>query len=230
MRLLGRSAEASRDAIRAVALDPGDLVGLKVLARIHLDAEQPEAARQACQLVLRKNAGDADAIQMIEEAMVLEAKLAENLLERQPVSADPPSRIVPAPGVPPNSGDSASPGEHARQRVQQFLDAGRDYFADVLPPPLTGQQLENSRIVPSREQILALLPKGGVCAEIGTQAGDFAKRMLSALQPAKFHLYDLDFTPFDHAHFQSSIQSGRVELHPATLPPSCPTRPTTRWI
>lgn len=214
LQLLGRSTEASRDAIRAISLDPGDAVGLKVLARIHLDAEQPDAARQACQVVLRKDAGDPDAIQMMEEAMVLEAKLAENLPARQPDAAAPAGRVEAAPGVPPKNGDPASPGEQARRRIQQFMDAGRDYFADVLPPQLTEQELENSRVIPSREEILALLPKGGVCAEIGTQAGDFAKQMLSALQPAKFHIYDLDFTPFDHAHFQSSIQSGQVELHP----------------
>jgi tetratricopeptide (TPR) repeat protein len=82
-RLLGRNSEASRSAIRAISLNPRDAVGLKVLARIHLDAGQPEAARQACRLVLHELPDDEDARQMMEEVLVQEALLEENLLAKQ---------------------------------------------------------------------------------------------------------------------------------------------------
>ena len=94
---LGRSTEAAQAAIRAVWLDPCDPAGLKVLARIHLDAGQHEAAEQACRRVLRGDAQDAEAGQMMEEAMAQAAKLAENLFDRRACSAAPPRRMAPRP-------------------------------------------------------------------------------------------------------------------------------------
>lgn len=43
----------------------------------------------------------------------------------------------------------------------------------------------------SRENLLDLLPKGGVCAEIGVQQGAFSKEMLRRLSPSALHLVDL---------------------------------------
>jgi Flp pilus assembly protein TadD len=94
---LGRSAEAAQAAIRAVWLDPCDAAGLKVLARIHLNAGQHEAAEQACRRVLRDDAHDAEAGQMVEEAMAQAAKLAENLFDRKSCPAAPPRRTAPGP-------------------------------------------------------------------------------------------------------------------------------------
>ncbi len=108
---------------------------------------------------------------------------------------------------------NAQAKRQARQHVWNFLTAGCKFFAEVKPPLLTDLHLRNSRVVPRRKDILALLPKGGVCAEIGTQTGNFAKQILSVTEPAKLHIYDLDFTPFDLAYFQEAIQQGTVELH-----------------
>jgi tetratricopeptide (TPR) repeat protein len=94
---LGRSPEAAQAAIRAVWLDPCDAAGLKVLARIHLDAGQHEAAEQACRRVLRDDAHDPEAGRMMEEAMAQAAKLAENLFDRKPCLAAPPRRTAPRP-------------------------------------------------------------------------------------------------------------------------------------
>lgn len=84
---LGRSNEAARSAVQAVLLDPGDITALKVLARIHLDTWQHEAARKACRRILQRDAQDVDARQMLEEAIVQEAKLAENLADTPPLAA-----------------------------------------------------------------------------------------------------------------------------------------------
>jgi tetratricopeptide (TPR) repeat protein len=81
LQLLGRHAEALRDALRAVSLDPKDIVGLKVLARIHLKAGQHEAALQACKLVLEQDDLDGEARRMLEQATIHEAMLGENLAE-----------------------------------------------------------------------------------------------------------------------------------------------------
>src|ERR1700678_233476 len=65
--------------------------------------------------------------------------------------------------------------EPPRVSTIRFPAPPRPYFAEVEPPALNDFHLSNSRVLPSREAILPLLPKGGVCAEFGTQTGDFAK-------------------------------------------------------
>src|SRR5579862_77210 len=90
--------------------------------------------------------------------------------------------------------------------LQQFHDNATDYFADSVPPQLTECNLQNSRIVPTRDHILPLMPKGGICAEVGTQTGGFAKLIYSILRPSKLHIYDIDYRVFDHAHFASAIE------------------------
>ena len=95
----------------------------------------------------------------------------------------------------------------------RFAPPSPSYFADVEPPPLAQFHLQNTRVVPSREQLLPLLPKGGVCLEIGTETGAFGRQILSVLAPAKLHLCDRDFNYFDDAPFAKAIQEGIVELH-----------------
>ena len=89
---LGRSTEAAHAALRAIALEPGDAAALKVLARIHLDAGQHEAAQNACRLILRRDRHDAEARQMMGETIVQEVKLAENLFDSKPRLMAPPPR------------------------------------------------------------------------------------------------------------------------------------------
>jgi len=113
--------------------------------------------------------------------------------------------------IPPTA--PASAPEQASASLRDFHDQATNYFADVVPPQLSELHLRNSRVVPTREHILPLMPKGGICAEVGTQTGGFAKLILSILRPSKLHIYDIDYTLFDHAHFASAIQKGSVELH-----------------
>lgn len=89
----------------------------------------------------------------------------------------------------------------------------QSYFADVEPPPLAHFHLRNTRVVPGREQILPLLPKGGICAEIGTGTGSFGRQILAVIEPEKLHLCDRDFNAFDEAPFRAAIDQGVVELH-----------------
>jgi ubiquinone/menaquinone biosynthesis C-methylase UbiE len=100
-----------------------------------------------------------------------------------------------------------------RASLDQFNTNATDFFADVLPPDLSEIHLRHSRLLPNRFEILSFMPKGGVCAEVGTQTGEFAKHILSVLQPRLLHIFDLDYSLFDHAHFHLPIQQGRVQLH-----------------
>ena len=101
----------------------------------------------------------------------------------------------------------------AEDGLRRFPAPTRAYFADVAPPPLSHLHLRNTRVVPSREHILALLPKGGVCAEIDTRTGAFGHQILSIVQPVKLHLCDRNFDSFDDTLFAEAIEQGIVELH-----------------
>lgn len=54
---------------------------------------------------------------------------------------------------------------------ERFPAPPREYFSDVEGPALAEMHLRDCRVVPGREAILKLLPKGGVCAQLGTQTG-----------------------------------------------------------
>ena len=102
---------------------------------------------------------------------------------------------------------------HARKVIMDFYDNVRDEFAMVEPPNLSEWHLKKARVLPSRENILARMPQGGIAAEIGTQAGDFAKQILAFLKPKQLHIFDIDFTPFDRQAFDLFIRDGIVVLH-----------------
>jgi hypothetical protein len=100
-----------------------------------------------------------------------------------------------------------------RAALDQFTSNAIEFFADVVPPELSEVHLRHSRLVTNRNEILSLMPKGGVCAEVGSQTGAFAKHILSILQPRRLHIFDLDFSIFDHDYFSLPMQQGRVQLH-----------------
>jgi SAM-dependent methyltransferase len=103
--------------------------------------------------------------------------------------------------------------QKANDAVARFYSAAQMAFAEVQPPPLTARHLKHSRLVPIREELLGLMPRGGICAEIGTQTGYFAKKILETMRPGKLHIYDIDFSAFDSEYFRQQIDSGNVELH-----------------
>jgi SAM-dependent methyltransferase len=105
------------------------------------------------------------------------------------------------------------PVTKAEPGPKRFPAPAQSYFADVAPLPLGHHHLKNTRVVSLREQILPLLPKGGVCVEIGTHTGHFGWQLLSVLQPVKLHLCDHDFNSFDDTPFATAIEEGIVELH-----------------
>jgi hypothetical protein len=67
-----------------------------------------------------------------------------------------------------------------------------------------------------RRRLLAQLPKGAVCAEIGTWRGDFAERILESRRPRVLHLID----PWEHrqedayerAMFGGAVHDGQAEM------------------
>ncbi|MSO89496.1 MAG: class I SAM-dependent methyltransferase [Rhodospirillaceae bacterium] len=88
-----------------------------------------------------------------------------------------------------------------------------DYFQ--LAARLDSRHLKNCRVVADRVEMLASLPKGGVVAEIGTDKGDFAKKILSVCTPREFDVVDKSLRNFRRADFADAIAAGRVRIHEA---------------
>ena len=53
------------------------------------------------------------------------------------------------------------------------------------------KQLENCKVVSSREKILEVLPKNGICAELGVEHGIFSNQILDINKPKKLVLVDI---------------------------------------
>ena len=85
--LASQPTEAREDAERALALNPKDIVALKVLTRICLDLKDPTQARALSERILKLNAGDADA-----QAMLAQASLTAPSVEMETPPARPPVR------------------------------------------------------------------------------------------------------------------------------------------
>lgn len=90
----------------------------------------------------------------------------------------------------------------------------------VVAPVLQNYHVKNCRVVENRFKMLEFLPKNSVVAEVGTQYGEFAEKILATVKPQKLHLIDGDFEPlkFEIANgrkplIKSAIDSGIVELH-----------------
>lgn len=57
--------------------------------------------------------------------------------------------------------------------------------------PLPQFLLRNARIVPNRDDILPLLPRHAVIAEVGVMTGDFSQKILTVCQPKTFYALDM---------------------------------------
>jgi len=69
-------------------------------------------------------------------------------------------------------------------------------------PDFLPEHLENCRVLPRRDMVLQEIPKGSVIAEVGTQQGNFAKKIYDNCAPKELHLLDIDFAPLhEKGHF-----------------------------
>lgn len=79
-------------------------------------------------------------------------------------------------------------------------------------PALPPERFEGCVVLTNREQILHRLPKGGICAEVGTQEGHFAERIDAVVRPEKLYLFDIDDAPL-RARGIDLLQRPHVTLH-----------------
>lgn len=80
--------------------------------------------------------------------------------------------------------------------------------APEIPPAL----LQRCVVLPNRDHIIAAMPKDGVVVEVGTQTGQFARKIVDLASPRKLYLIDMDYGPFQRRLLTEEISSGRVEL------------------
>lgn len=100
-----------------------------------------------------------------------------------------------------------------RREMGAFLN---EHDLLVMPdyPVLSADRLANCRVVPQRDDILAMMPAGAICAEVGVLAGEFSQAILETCRPAELHLIDLDLSTGRVAdRFREEIAAGRVTLH-----------------
>lgn len=68
----------------------------------------------------------------------------------------------------------------------------------------------------SRDALLARLPKGGTCAEVGTWKGDFAARILARVEPERLYLIDpweyRGESEYEHSMYGGDSPEGQREM------------------
>jgi hypothetical protein len=78
------------------------------------------------------------------------------------------------------------------QRVNPFgTTMGAHIFGDI--PEVPTSVTKEARLFANRYDAMRSLPKNLNIAEIGTQTGGFAMFMLDEMQPARLHVFDLEF-------------------------------------
>jgi len=85
---------------------------------------------------------------------------------------------------------------------------------------LSEKNLVNLKALLNREQLLRLLPKNGIVAEIGVDKGEFSEKILNITMPQKLYLIDNWGSKRYHQQlrkmvenkFKEEIKKGRVEI------------------
>jgi hypothetical protein len=86
---------------------------------------------------------------------------------------------------------------------------------------LTDEHVKNAKLLATREDLLKLLPKDGVVAELGVDTGGFSEKIFSITSPKKMHLIDLwgdkRYNQLKRAgveaKFAKEIKEGNVEIN-----------------
>ncbi len=87
---------------------------------------------------------------------------------------------------------------------------GAHLFGAPLSPP--DAALASARLFATRSAALEALPRGGRIAELGTQAGRYARQILDVCRPDRLHLFDLEFDTL-RAKAPDVAADPRVQLH-----------------
>ncbi|MBF9035532.1 hypothetical protein HKCCE2091_14895 [Rhodobacterales bacterium HKCCE2091] len=97
-------------------------------------------------------------------------------------------------------------------------DFGTSSYLNRAPVP-RADALTDAVLLPERLALLDRLPKGGRCAEIGVDRGDFSREILSRARPSELFLVDLDLrrlSPENEARLRARPEARLIEAPSAT--------------
>lgn len=104
--------------------------------------------------------------------------------------------------------------ERARQQFQsaliEYQKSGGRYIDRA--PEVPSSLLTACRVVSNRYELLNYLPKGGVVAEVGTDQGAFAARIMDTCAPSSLHLFELDLARLKPENVSEAVNEGRCHL------------------
>ncbi|HEV7590893.1 MAG TPA: class I SAM-dependent methyltransferase [Longimicrobium sp.] len=76
---------------------------------------------------------------------------------------------------------------------------------------LTPRQIRDLRVLPGRAELLALLPRGGVVAEVGVAFGEFSRQIVDACAPRTLYLVDF-WDPADPRYGPPALEATRERM------------------
>lgn len=93
-----------------------------------------------------------------------------------------------------------------------------EYKPDIM---INNDHIQSAKLLVDRDQLLRVLPKKGIVAEIGVAEGNFSQQILEIASPAQLHLidawhserYDSTMHKLVKSRFEEEIKSGSVSIH-----------------
>ncbi|KAA3438473.1 class I SAM-dependent methyltransferase [Rufibacter hautae] len=108
-----------------------------------------------------------------------------------------------------------------RAVVAQVKENNKAISQSIPRTNIPSQSIKNTKLLSNRVELLRLLPKHGVVAELGVDQGGFSELILKLCEPQKLHLVDLwdseRYNQNKRKHvedkFKTEIGSGRVKIN-----------------
>ena len=106
--------------------------------------------------------------------------------------------------------------------VQLIAKKVNTYISSKIPKvEISKIHIENAKLLTTREQLLSILPKNGIVAELGVDEGNFSQSILSINTPKKLHLidfwgskrYNQNKRKSVEKRFSNNIKSNQVEIN-----------------
>ena len=93
--------------------------------------------------------------------------------------------------------------------------------ASIPSLPLEKKHIDSAKLIKDRAELLKLLPRSGICAELGVAEGSFTAQILAINKPKKLHLVDVWQSERYHeglyqgvcAKFETEIAADSVQIH-----------------
>lgn len=80
-------------------------------------------------------------------------------------------------------------------------------------PEIPQRSLDKCRLLQSRTELVKLLPKNGIVAEIGNAKGAFVRYVLDASKPKQLHLFKRDVSRIDNENIPEGLRRRIITIH-----------------